>query len=212
MRKLFIGSTAALLLATAGAGRAVAGNFDVDFGLAYSQLRIDGNGAKDLDKSDGAAARASFMFPQPAVPGLKLGFGLEVSGYRNDFHEVDNDGDNRRRYHELDLVIPELRAAYTIPFGNFFVEPGIGVGLALADYRLDTVRHHHHNDDDFAQDDDDTFRANVAVHPSLKIGYGQGHWAAGLEAGYMFTHLHFGDGVGGDVSELYGGAFFRWSF
>jgi len=207
MRKLIIG-TAALLLA-AGAGTASAGGFDLDAGIGYSRLNIDGKKTGDLDDNDGGAVHASIMWPQPAVPGLRLGFGLEVSGYTDRFRETDNDGDERTRYRSIDMLVPELRIAYRIPIDHFFIEPALGVGLAVADYNLHTNRGH---DRDFDERDFDCFRLNAAVQPSVKIGYAQDRWAAGVELSYLWTHLHFKDEIGGDVSEMYVGGFFSWSF
>ncbi len=210
-RFLTKGALALILIATGSTAKAA---FDVDFGIGYSRLSIDGKNAKDLDNADGAQANVAFTLkPSPAAAGLRFGFGIEASGYRNDYHQIDPiTGDNVHRYHELDLFIPEVRLGYYIPFDHFFIEPSMGVGLAVGTYRVGHVHRWRH--DDFEEDDDDRdiTRANIALRPKIQIGYARDHWAVGLEASYLWTHLHFDDGIGGDVGELYGGAFFRLSF
>ncbi len=211
MKLLTLGAAALLIAGTASAASANA--FDVDLSLGYSRLRIDGPGAKDLDKDDGAAIQLAFMGPAPQTPSFRFGFGLELSGYRNDFHVTDTNGFERHRFDQIGMVVPELRIGYYVPIGHFFIEPSIGVGLAIADYSTGHVhRYHHDNNDSYDDIDSDTLRLNAAVHPTLQIGYASDHWAVGLQTSYLYTHLHFKDGIGGDVSELYGGAFFRWSY
>lgn len=210
MRLLTLACSALILGVTKTAATAA---FDVDFGLGYSRLSIDGNNAKDLDNADGAQINATFTLRPSNVEGLRVGFGFESSAYRNDFHEIDSfTGDNVHRYHELDLFIPEVRVGYYVPIDHFFIQPSLGVGLAVGQYRTGHVHHWHH--DDFAEEDDDRdiTHANLALRPKIQIGYAREHWGVGVEASYLWTHLHFDDGIGGDVGELYGGAFFRLSF
>ena len=216
MRLLTVGTAALLLAAAASAARANA--FDADLSLGYSQLRIDGPNAKDLDKRDGFGAQFSFMFPAPKTPSFRYGFGLNASGFRNDFHVFDPDrGREVHRFDEFSLIVPELRIGYYIPIDHFFIEPSVGLGLAVGDYSTGRVHHHHHHDDDDVNDDFDdvdtsTVRLNAAVHPTIQVGYGYEHWAVGLEASYLYTHLHFKEGIGGDIGELYTGVFFRFSY
>jgi hypothetical protein len=218
MKRVLTGVAALLLGASATTVRA--SDFDVDLGLGYSRLQLDGNNkdAKDLDHSDSAGLDLAFKWRVPPSTGLRLGIGLTASGYRDEFHVTDPiTFDRVHRYRELDLVVPELRIGYNVPIGgNFFIEPSLGVGLAAADYRTGTIHHHHHHHDDedytYDDDDNDTFRANLALRPRIQAGVGGDHWKLGLEASYLFTHLDFGNGIGGDVNELYGGAFFRVSF
>jgi len=209
MRRLSVVCSALLLGAAATSANAA---FDVDFGLGYSRLSIDGNNAKDLDNADGAQINATFTLKPSPAQGLRIGFGLEASSYRNDFHQTDPfTGFEIHRYHELDLFIPEVSVGYHIPIDHFFIEPSLGVGLAVGTYSVGHV-HHHHDDFDESDVDRDITRANVALRPKLQIGYARDHWGAGVEASYLWTHLHFDDGIGGDVGEAYVGGFFRLSF
>ena len=213
--KWMTAAAAGMVLAASATATRAADDFAVELSLGYSRLEMDGKNSKALDGADGAASRITFMAPAPHAPGFRFGFGLTGSAYRDEFHVTDSDGDTEHRYRELDLFIPELRVAYFIPIHDFFIEPNFGLGLAVGDYRQGEVHHHHHddfNDDEFDDNHDDIYRVNVSLRPGIKIGYGRGPWAAGVEASYLWTHLHFDEGVGGDIGEAYVGGFFRWTF
>jgi hypothetical protein len=99
---------------------------------------------------------------------------------------------------------------YHAPLGDhWFIEPSVGVGPAIGVFILGEDRGRWWHDDNAY---DDHVRAGFAVQPALQVGYEWGHFGVGAEASYLWTHMDFGDDIGGDITELYAGGFFRWSF
>jgi len=207
MRLLLVLLAATMITLSASSAKA----FDIDFGLGYSKLQIDGSSddAKALDGSDGPAFDISFKFTS-IIPGLRWGFGVQGSYFRDEYHVTNSDGDSDKRFRDLTLIIPEFRVGYHVPIGPIFIEPSMGAALVMGEFRTGYVDSHHGNE--FDDSDHEEFEVNVALTPRLQAGI-EGHfWAAGLEVSWMNSHLDFGDGVGGDISTFYGGAFFRISF
>lgn len=208
-----------VLWSVCGAGVAQAqvredNGFSLDFGIGYSKLNIAGENVRQLDGADGAASHINFKWAPPDARGLRLGFSVDIAGWREEFTSVNEDEDEfiTDAYQELSLFIPEVRVGYYIPFGDprdrhFFIEPSIGVGLAVGYFEAGDVFFNRFDSDDYSKT-----RANIAFRPAVQAGYAWDRFAAGVEASYLWTHLDFGNEVGGDIESWYVGGFFRFRF
>jgi hypothetical protein len=207
MRKLFLGCAllAAGLISTVARAET---NYTADFSLGWQKLNIDGANAKELDGDDRLSGRFRMMF-LPAERGNNWRLGFQLSGAHS-YDETQpfvykGDAFTDNPYKELDLFVPEFRIAYHIPIQRWFIEPGIGLGVAFGAFTVG-------EDWDWDHWGESHVRANVAVEPGILFGYNQGQWAVGGEVNYLWTHLDFGDDAGGDITALYLGAFARFQF
>ena len=205
MRKLLLGC----VLAGAGLWASTAKaetNYVFDFGIGYQKLHIDGANAKELDGDENISGKFKVMILPSTTSRWRYGFSISgASAYENTGPFVfDGKTYVDDPFKEFEMLVPEFRIAYHIPINNLFIEPSIGVGPAIAAFRT--------GEDNDYWDADNTVRVNIALEPSLQIGYAQDQWAVGGEVSYLFTHLDFGDDVGGDIDTFYLGAFFRYQF
>lgn len=187
-------------------------NYTMDFGLGYAKVNIGGSNVSELDGNDTSAAQIRFKFRQPSLGNWRLGFALTAVDTWEDTDPFVSDGKAYvdDPYKEFSMLAPMATIGYNIPLGHhWFIEPSIGVGVAVGVYA--TGENHGEWWDDDNQYDDHV-RANIAVQPAVQLGYEWGHFGVGAEVNYLWTHLDFGDSVGGDVTVFYAGGFFRWSF
>jgi hypothetical protein len=187
-------------------------NFTMDFGLGYAKVNIDGANASDLDGNDTSAAEVRFKFTQPKLGNWRLGFALNVvdTWEDTDPYVIDGKAYIDDPYKEFYMLSPMFSLGYQVPLGShWFIEPSVAVGPSIGVFILGED-HGQWWDDDNAYDDH--VRVGVAVQPALQVGYEWDHFGLGAEVSYLWTHLDFGDDIGGDISVFYAGGFFRWSF
>jgi hypothetical protein len=192
-----------------------------DLGIGYSHVTIGTSGP--FNGADGIRfePRVSFS-PIADVPQFRLGFGLGVSGYTHDIDQDStitiNNGDEiiiiqADQWEALSLLEPELQLSWRQVFNKYtdgseglFVEPGVGIGAAIANFAIV---------DGFwwSDEQDSQWGTAFEVRPFLRAGYQARNWAAGLDCSYMFGQsVGLTDTVSGDINEFYIGAFFggRW--
>ena len=198
--------------------------FDVSVG--YGHVELDGS-ASPFDSRGGLRVEPRFSW----APGgddmtgshLRLGVGLAFSGFERSTDDdevfVDDDGDvivfDSDDVESLTLINPEFQVSYRMRFARddsdadrgFFLEPGVGVGVVVAQYWVgDTFGW-------WVDTDISEWDATIAGRPFIRGGYEWEHFVLGLEASYLFGgSLEFTDEVEGDLSEWYVGVFFggRW--
>ena len=167
-----------------------------------------------------ASSRASAFAFFDKLPELRLGFGLGISGYA---HELDSDTvitiDNGHdtevifadQWEGVSILTPELQISWRQTFGGdhrWYVEPGVGIGAAIANYYV--------ADDWWWDDNNDNpneWDSTFEVRPFLRAGCQGERWMGGIEASYLFGgNIDLTDQVNGDLNELYVGGFFgvRW--
>jgi hypothetical protein len=188
--------------------------FALDVGLGYSKLNIDGDFVSELDDSDSAAVSVRFTFLNPHRSNWRIGFSLHAAGTWEETDPFILDGEvfDDDPYKEFSMLVPMFRVGYHFPIGDsgWFVEPSFGVGPSFGYFRAGEDRGGNWWDDD--DEFEERWEVGIAIQPALQVGYAWDHFAAGGEVGYLWTHLDFDDDIGGDVTELYLGGFFRWSF
>ncbi len=207
MKALWVGCVALLAFATVGRAE----QFSLDSGIHYAKLNLEGVNAARLDDADGAVFDIAFQIAPPHS-GWRFGAGLMVGGWYEEFQSVDPNLDITDAYQSLSIIIPELRIGYHIPLGDpdgnhLFIEPSMGVGLAIGTYSSGDVYF-----GTFYDDNGSRTRANIAFRPKVQVGYSWDRFALGLEGSYLWTDLDFGNGIGGELTSWTAGVFFRWRF
>jgi hypothetical protein len=209
----------AIALLTAGlfAPPALADNenrFAIDFGLGYSKLNIDGDVTEELDGEETIAPMVRFTFLPPENSGWRIGFSLQGTTVYDETGPFVYDGELfvDDPFKQFSMLVPMFQLGYQFDLGNtgVFITPRIGVGPSFG-YFVAGEEYEDWWDDD--NEYEQRYKVGFAVQPAIQIGYAwSDHFAAGAEAAYLWTHLDFGDGAGGDVTNFYAGGFFRWSF
>ena len=206
---------AALLTIASGEARA---DYDFSLSIGYAHVALDGS-ASPFDDRDGIRVEPRFSFGvSDEMPQLRLGAALAFSGYSrtrdddDDFVVIDGevffiDSDDQE---SLSLITPEFQVSWRQPLDaerRWFVEPGIAVGVVIANYWVGDRWGWYY------EEDVDEWDATIAGRPFLRAGYQADHWLIGLEASYLFGgQLDFTDDIRGDIEEFYAGVFFggRW--
>lgn len=189
-------------------------DFEVSLSVGYSHLSI--SGSDRFQERDGVRVEPSVSInPIKALPQLRIGAGLGISGYTN---ELDNDTvitiDNGNQttvifadqWESVSLLQPEFLISWRQRLGDrFYIEPGCGVGVAYTTYAI----YNDWWDDEDESESDTTFM----VRPFVRAGYKWDHWFAGMEVSYMYgSDINLTDQVHGDLSELFVGGFFGYRF
>jgi hypothetical protein len=203
---------------------APAAKADADFslGIGYSHLWLDGS--EHFAQRDGVRFEPRFSFGlSDAIPQLRLGAGLGISGYT---HQLDrdafitvNDGQDSffiraEQWESISLLEPELQISWRQPldrrgFGDhdgWYIEPGVGIGAAVANFSINT---------DWWWDSsrDNEWDTAFEARPFVRAGYQAGRWLLGIEVSYMMGgNLGLTDQIHGQIQELFAGAQFgfRW--
>jgi hypothetical protein len=183
---------------------ATAGDFSLSLG--YANVSV-GNSDSELYSMNAFKWEAAFTIAViPSVPQLRLGAAVGVP-------IVLDNSDRTIISHNGTLIItgssdipffviePEVRLSWRQSFGQFFIEPGVGIGGAFAYLSLDT-------DGDLGDETfskwQSTWAARAFIYAGLEVQGG----LAGLEVSYMRGgNMDFGDNAQGDISEFYIGIF-----
>ena len=207
--------------------RSARAHMEFDLSVGYAHVELDGS-ASPFDSRDGMRVEPRFSWaPGGDVTGshLRLGASLAFSGFdrRTDDDDVfiDDDGDifvvDSSDVESLTLITPEFQVSYRLRFGGvddpdrgrrgFFVEPGVGVGVAIGQYWVgDTFGW-------WVDTDISEWDATIHGRPFLRGGYEWEHFVLGVEGSYLFGgSLDFTNQIEGDLSEWYVGVFFggKW--
>lgn len=198
--------------------KAVDGDFALSLG--YSHLHLDGS--ESFKDRDGVRfePRVSFAFFEK-VPELRLGFGLGISGYSHELNSntiitINNGNDTEvifaDQWEGVSLLVPEFQISWRATLAGhdvWFIEPGVGVGAAFANYYVaDNWWWGDENDNDTSEWD-----STATVRPFVRAGLQGEQFMGGIEASYLFGgNIELTDQVHGDLNELYVGGFFgfRW--
>lgn len=211
---------AAAVVAAAGATAKAA---EFDLGIGYAHVELDGS-ASPFDSRGGLRVEPRFSWsPGGYDAPLRLGLGLAISGFERSTDDdrvfTDEDGDvfifDSDDVESLTLLTPEFQVSYRLMLGpedldrekKWFVEPGVGVGVVVAQYWVGETFGW------WTATEINEWDATIAGRPFIRAGYQGQRWVLGLEASYLFGgSLQFTEDIGGDVSEWHVGAFFggRW--
>ena len=201
----------AVIVVLTCAPAATASDRDLGFSIGYAQLSVDDTTLQDLDSQSGLRFELRGTWaPRDSLPQLRLGLGIGFSFFYDDqdsgqtiggFAEVED-------FEQISLIVPEFQATWRQPLGDeWFVEGGVGLGAVIGNFRAGQVIF-----DDLFDEDVDEWDVGFGVRPLVRGGYMRNHWLAGLEASYLLTDLDFGNGLGGDLEELYIGLFYSHRF
>lgn len=176
-------------------------------GIGYTHMTI-ASAAEVLDESDGIRFDPSLTFaPLAGLPQLRLGAAVGVSfALDHGGGAVISSGGGLIVLGGGDitftLIEPELRLSWRQPFGEhgqFFVEPGVGVGWAFGVLDLSQEA-----EDAGLHDSDSNAFGRVFLRAGARVSGG----LAGIEASYMRGgKFDFGGGIDGDIGEFYIGLF-----
>jgi hypothetical protein len=201
---------AGLVIALLACGTAAAADPAFELGLGITRLDVR-EPLLDSTTSGGVQLGLSFS-PWRERPQMRLGVLVSVSSYDEDVRFPLPPQPElfapMGRFSELHLVTPEVRLSWRQPIDQFFIEPGIGLGLVVGRYEAGEMRL-----GAFGRFDEVLVRrtrSGIGVRPLVRAGYHFDRWDLGIEASYLMTSLRFGDGVGGRTRELYVGGFMRW--
>ncbi len=198
------------------APHARAADFAFDLGVEYSHLTLEGS--QSFGERDGLRIEPRFSVGlTQAMPQLRLGVGVGFSSY---YHQLDSDtvitidhGDHTDvifadQWESVSLIEPELQVSFRQTFGpsdRWYVEPGVGVGAAVANYSV------WDNFWGWSDTHNSEWDTTWEVRPFLRIGYMWENWVAGFETSYMWGgNLDLTDQVRGDVREFYAGGYFGY--
>jgi hypothetical protein len=187
--------------------------WEVGLGAGYSS--VDLGGAFDGDGGIRLEPRVSFSLE--AVPQIRLGFGLGLSGYATDLDDgevIRVDGESifieEDGVESLSLLEPEFQISWRQPLGGedrrgFYIEGGVGLGGVIANYGVS---------DEWGWDlEESEWDATVGVRPFVRGAYQWDDWRVGVEGSYMFGgDLNLNNRAEGDVTEWYVGGFFGYRF
>ena len=201
----------ALLLACAGPAAAQSqfpeGRPEFSLGLGYSSISV----GSSIIEDEGALhwdPVLSFSPLAEALPQLRLGAAVGVSLVLDNSSRtiISNNGQliiTGSSDIPLWMLEPELRLSWRQTFGDrgqFFIEPGVGVGVAWGFLEIEI-------DDD----PDNTFEesdSTVFGRAFLRVGAQVSGGTAGFEASYMRGgDVEFADNARGELSEWYVGIF-----
>jgi hypothetical protein len=199
---------------------------EFDLSVGYAHVELDGS-ESPFDSRGGLRVEPRFSWAPAGddVTGshLRLGVGLSFAGFERSTDDdevfVDDDGDvivfDSEDVESLTLINPEFQVSYRFVFGphdpdtnqGWFIEPGIGVGVVIAQYWVgDTFGW-------WVDTDISEWDATIAGRPFIRAGYQWERWVLGAEGSYLLGgSLDFTDDINGDLREWYVGVFFggRW--
>jgi len=179
---------------------------DFTLSLGYANVSVGGSDS-ELNSQNAFKWEAAFTIaPIAELPQLRIGAAVGVP-------LVLDDSDRTIISHNGTLIItgssdvpffviePEARISWRQSFGQFFIEPGVGIGGAFAYLSIDT-------DGDAGDETFDkwqsTWMARAFIYAGLEVPGG----LAGIEFSYMQGgNMDFGDNAQGDISEYYIGVF-----
>lgn len=147
--------------------------------------------------------------------GPRLGGRLAFGVYREDLADRPVAGEpllTIDEFADLSIITPQLVSSYRVLFGYpeegaFFVEPGLGAGLAVGVLSFGSDLEF--GDQIIGTDiDESQTEVSWALSPFLRLGYAADRLRIGAEGGYQWTGLEFDDGLGADAREWYIGFFF----
>jgi hypothetical protein len=219
-REFMVRGFGVLIVVLAVTGSADA-QFTFDTGVGYSHLSLDGS--DHFRERDGVRIEPRVSInPFENMPELRLGAGLGVSGYSHKLDEdavitIDNGNDVRTvhsdQWESISILEPEFQVSWRQPMGydgRWYVEPGVGIGAAVANYGIN---------DNFWWDNEHDSQWDTAfeVRPFVRAGYRTGDsgygWSFGAEVSYMFGGpIGLTDQVHGTIHELYAGGFFGFTW
>jgi hypothetical protein len=222
-RMLAAAAFAGVVVICARAGGAWPDRSEFDVSVGWAHASFHSRLSKDLREQDGVRLEPRYSFALwRERPEVRLGFGLGLSTF---YEENDSDasegggfGDGgfifepADQFEQLTLIVPEFQLSWRQPIGpqqrsdHFWAEAGVGVAPVIGNYR--------NGDAAFGElfTDQSRWDCNVGVRPFLRAAWQRKNWLLGAEASYLWTNLDFGDGLNGDVQEIYAGLFigYRW--
>src|SRR5690606_22588031 len=111
----------------------------IDFGLGYSNLKIDGSAVSELDDADSAAVSVRFTFLNATPSNWRIGFSLHGAGTWEETDPFILDGEvfSDDPFKEFSMLVPMFRVGYHFDLGTsgWFVEPSLGIGPSLGYFR-----------------------------------------------------------------------------
>jgi hypothetical protein len=208
-----------LSLALGGcAGRQPPVHFNVMLGYAHTELEESGGFEPILDDRDGARVAVGADVPTMGTSvngsGLRLGGRMSVSWLRDNQGERFLDDEPLlvvEDFIDLTMFTPQVVASYRQVIGDpdagaAFIEPGVGLGLAVATMSFGSDLEF--GDDLVGTDIQDRERdVGFAVSPFLRGGFTRGRYLIGLESGYEWTSISFDHDLGDDPTQWYLGIF-----
>ena len=183
------------------------GDPDFSLGIGYGNFSVGGSDSPldglDMLRFDAATS----IGPLPNLPQLRigaaLGFGfvLDSSG----FFIISDGGIAAGASGDVPMIVfePELRVSWRqyLGGGAFFLEPGVGLGGAIANISIDA-------DDTSTGEDFDEWDSTFTGRAFLNLGFEVEGGFAGFQISYMRgDDLDFGTEASGDVEEFYVGIF-----
>jgi hypothetical protein len=192
----------------------------MNFLLGYAHLEQDDSGGFEpvIDSKDGV--RAAFGADVPVTDsangsGFRLGGRLSMSSFTEDLGDRTVAGEPDLEIEEfLDLTMftPQFVASYRQLIGDpqdggaGFIEPGVGLGLALA--IMTSGSHLTFGDSIVGSDVGDTeTEIGISLNPFVRGGFAWSRFLIGLEGGYEWSSVEFED-LGSDPRQWYLGLFF----
>jgi hypothetical protein len=139
------------------------------------------------------------------VEQLRLGSGVQVARYSTDGRAVPGLFEiERERFLE---IAPELQLSWRQRIGErFFIEPGIGGGIVIGNYRARGVTLA-----GLPQDDVNEWQVGYGVRPFVRIGWELERVVVGLEASHRWTRIEY-DEIDASTREWMAGAFVSFRF
>ena len=181
---------------------------DFTLGIGYANISI-GDSNSLLHSEDALRFDAAVSFaPFPELPQLRLGGGFGVAMVLDNTRRtiISDDGIVYIGSSDVPLLLlePELRLSwrqYIGDTGEFFVEPGVGVGGVFANLSIDA-------DDTGTDESFDEWESAVTARAFVNVGFEVTGGMAGFQASYMRGgDLNFAENAGGDIDEFYLGIF-----
>ena len=194
------------------AAPAVADDYrDLGFSVGYAQSSIDAEALDDLDSQSGLRFELRGTWsPGDEPSGLRFGIALGLSSYYDEEDSGQTVGGfaDVEDFEQLFLAVPEFQVTWRQPISeHWLIEGGAGVGPVIANFRAGQVIF-----DDLFDEDVSEWDVGLGVRPLVRAAYRRNRWMAGLEGSYLFTDLDFGNGLSGNVEELYIGFFYSHMF
>lgn len=208
----FILATAALARFQSSA--TAQGESEFLLGVGYTRMNFDGDNVL-IDNRDGIHFDPVFSFaPIQPLPQLRFGAAVGISFAVDDVRgAVVSDADGGLLFIDGDeaslmLFEPELRVSWRQSFGEehaYFLETGVGGGGVIGWLSAGDGEGDENGAADAELDETDAaFMGRVFLRFGMRVEGG----LAGIEASYMQGgNLDFGEGISGDVSEVYVGIF-----
>jgi hypothetical protein len=213
MRSSALPGIVAATLAAAFTGPAWAQGWDAppgefSLGIGYAHLSI-GDSDSLLDSEDALRFDGALTFaPFPDLPQLRLGGALGVSMVLDNSQRTIISSEGLIFVGSSDvplyLLEPELRVSWQQYFGDngeFFIEPGIGVGGVFGNLNIDA-------DDSASGESFDEWDSGFAARVFVNVGFFVEDGVAGIQGSYMRGEsLDFAENAGGEVEEFYVGIY-----